>query len=506
MLLVQIDAILETMALAQGRDLSEVCREVLEAGVANTFQVVRDFEARYGSNLIAERIAAVRPVIPIDAVARMVDAQNLLVRDLGKRIREGIASELGQSITQGEGIAKATRRLRQQLEAQDWQLERIARTEISNAMNVGHEAAIGQVAGSFPELDLKKQWSAHLDRRTSARCRGLDGDVVDHDANFHADDGWTGPYAPAHPNCRSRVVPYTDRWGGKRQRSPEEKARDEAAYQAQAAASKAARAEARAKARQEAKATAASKGKKPKKPKKVAPVAVPQAGGPGLPGVPLPPQKGGPAVANAIKVATSDPTSRAAQRALKVIDELHGDGVLPAIPFKVTAKGKILGGYGHNPYADTASHIELSRKGKTPELTMAHEVGHFLDHKALGGKGFATGTPGPDVDVDRVMAAIRASQAHAGLEQLKQGGPPGLPPGMVQVGHVEYLLEPHELWARAYAQWVATKSQDARMLAQLDTHLDPNALYKGRQWAHADFQPVLEAFDMLMENRGWTRT
>lgn len=491
------------MVRAQGRELSEVCREVLEAGVANTFEVVREFEGRYGSSAIAERIAAVRPVIPIDAVARMVDAQNLIVEGLAERIREGIAAELGQSITQGEGIAKATRRLRQHLEAQDWQLERIARTEISNAMNVGHEAAIGQVAGSFPELGLRKQWSAHLDGRTSARCRSLDGDVVDHDKDFHADDGWTGPYASAHPNCRSRVVPWSDRWGGKRQRSPEEKARDEAAYQAEAAAAKAARAEARKAQRLVAK----SKQPKPKKAKRPAPGAPVSA-------VPTPAKRGGTAVASAVVVSAVDKTSSAARRALAVIDQVHGDGVLPTIPLVVTGKKKTLGGYSFT-HGGTASDIELSKHGSHPELTMAHEVGHFLDHHGIGKPGtFATTDKyGQDPYMARVMASIRGTAAHAQLDgwrgQVETIWPDatGAPARYgISTAHTAYLLRDEELWARAYAQYIATKSGDATMRTQLESIRGELSPYAARQWADDDFEPVLAAMDSLMENRGWSRS
>lgn len=275
LLLVQIDAILETMARAQGGDLAEACREAMAAGASNTFTVVQDFERRFGDAAVAERLAAVRPVFPVEAFARITNEQNLILEGLSTRLREGIASELGTSIALGEGIAKATRRLRQHVEGEAWQVERIARTEINAAMNAGHEAAINQAATSFPELGLSKQWSAHLDRRTSAICRQLDGDVVPHDAEFNA-DGWSGRYPPAHPNCRSRVQPYAERWGGKQQRSPEAKARDEQAYQAQRAAATAARAEERKRARQAEKAKKPAKVKATKKSKAgTAPAPVP---------------------------------------------------------------------------------------------------------------------------------------------------------------------------------------------------------------------------------------
>jgi SPP1 gp7 family putative phage head morphogenesis protein len=54
-------------------------------------------------------------------------------------------------------------------------------------------------------LVTHKQWVSVLDASTSSICRQLNGEIVEIGKPFS-----TGDYAcPAHPNCRSRIVPVT---------------------------------------------------------------------------------------------------------------------------------------------------------------------------------------------------------------------------------------------------------------------------------------------------------
>lgn len=70
---------------------------------------------------------------------------------------------------------------------------------------------------------------------------------------------------------------------------------------------------------------------------------------------------------------------------------------------------------------------------------------------------------------------------------------------------VSYLLEPRELFARAYAQYVAVRSGDLRLLTQL--HEVRRDLIVGmvyhQQWDQEDFLPVLAAFDWALRWQRW---
>lgn len=64
----------------------------------------------------------------------------------------------------------------------------------------------------------------------------------------------------------------------------------------------------------------------------------------------------------------------------------------------------------------------------------------------------------------------------------------------------EYYLRPREMFARAYAQYIALRSGDEVMLDQI---LRRKADFPGTQWDDADFGPVAKAFDELFTARRW---
>lgn len=208
----QVEAVMAALTAQQAGSLRESVAAVLERGATQGRDEIADLEARLGDSRVAELITAIQPVIPAEATAAIASAPNLLITKFTGEVQVVVARTLAQSVLQGESTAQAARRLNQAMGGERWKAERIARTEINQAMNVGHHAVIDQVAQTFPEMGLKKQWSAHLDLRTSRRCRGLHLTIEDSGGLFRARDGWQGLHPPAHPNCRSRVVAYSPRW------------------------------------------------------------------------------------------------------------------------------------------------------------------------------------------------------------------------------------------------------------------------------------------------------
>ena len=182
-----------------------------EIGASQMLAEMAGLEAAFGTAEAAGRIGAIAPVIPAHTVAQLADPTRLLLYEFGDRVYAGVARELAVAVVQGEGARDAARRLRGEIEGQDWQLLRIARTEMNNAANVGHEAAIAQVNETYPDLEMKKQWLARLDGRESEVCRALNGQVRA-DGEFFEALGWRGLHPAAHPNCRSRLVPWRQAW------------------------------------------------------------------------------------------------------------------------------------------------------------------------------------------------------------------------------------------------------------------------------------------------------
>jgi hypothetical protein len=157
-------------------------------------------------------------------------------------------------------------------------------------------------------------------------------------------------------------------------------------------------------------------------------------------------------------------------------------------------------------------------------LSMAHEYGHFIDNKfsnpGQNKNSFASklavlnkGHSSNDKHMEAVMNAIAASNATNGLKALRgkgkvqvESGTPGQKINVpVSEKHLDYLLSPHEQFARAYAQYVAHKSKSPGMLAALDNMRNaetPGHAYHHTQWQDDDFKPIHDAMDKLFEARG----
>ncbi|MCW0218379.1 MAG: phage minor head protein [Prosthecobacter sp.] len=177
------------------------------------------------------------------------------------------------------------------------------------------------------------------------------------------------------------------------------------------------------------------------------------------------------------------------EKVLEIIDNVHGDGPLTDIPVG-NKPGKALG-FFRGIQSGKAIEIQYLRpkKGKAyihPELTLAHEIGHWLDHSGQGTGIFATNNLATELAT--WWKAIQDSQAFKGFDSLSGG-------------QKIYYKSPREAWARSYAQFIAEESGDATLLghvADILTEPLPN-----RQWETADFAPIRDEMRKVFESRGW---
>lgn len=164
--------------------------------------------------------------------------------------------------------------------------------------------------------------------------------------------------------------------------------------------------------------------------------------------------------------------------------------------------------------------------------TLIHELAHFLDHKGLGDdpERFASVV---DQALNGWRAAIRNSAAVQTLQEMAifdqtrgqwsifeddQGRQLVWNPNQA---FVVYALDPRELFARSYAQWVALRSGDDQLLDGVMAGLvipqppegtpwtlaaDSRSPGHPSQWVAEDFEPIAAAFDELFASLGVLRT
>ena len=202
------------------------------------------------------------------------------------------------------------------------------------------------------------------------------------------------------------------------------------------------------------------------------------------------------------------PRGQAMRDAVAVINRVHQDGRLPIIP---VTHASFRDRHGQFSLHGTDIAIQINLVGPQVELSTVHEVGHFLDHSGLGRPHqFASENHGV---LDRWRTAVRQSRNIARLAPLLGAGTGAaetLPGGtMVEYGvdqdYLHYLLQPRELWARSYAQFITVKSDDPKLRRQLAGLQERPAqmFYYGEQWDGDDFLPILASIEAIFRDLGW---
>lgn len=187
---------------------------------------------------------------------------------------------------------------------------------------------------------------------------------------------------------------------------------------------------------------------------------------------------------------------------LKLIDAVHSADIPRLVQVEFTHDQR----WGHGSYdgrsAAAFSRITVSRAGEHPELTLVHEVGHFLDDQALGHPGRFASLASPWMSnwAEAVRQSAAVERLQIGLAESRSNESVG---GLGLTSYLINLLRPYELWARSYAQYIATRSGDSRLIAQVSNvrqHAEPLG---AQQWSDHDFETVMYTIDDLFEVRGW---
>lgn len=209
---------------------------------------------------------------------------------------------------------------------------------------------------------------------------------------------------------------------------------------------------------------------------------------------------------------------------LSLIEQVHD---LPATTRKVTTQMRKVP-IGENTLGDFTRgfgpriRIVTSADEVSQARTFIHEFGHFIDNQVFypnNVRSYATemanglielgkvskktrGEIGGDL-LEQFMLKVKQTKAYESLQRIKDGTITSLSSGgkqwAVNAKHAKYLLEPPELWARAYEQYIATKTNSAALLETIDK--GAKGAYK-RYWSTEEFLPIMKEMDKVFDQLG----
>lgn len=238
-----------------------------------------------------------------------------------------------------------------------------------------------------------------------------------------------------------------------------------------------------------------------------------------------PPQLG----VSARSAIASSPGKRAqihegVEHALDQIEKVHRipAGMTP-VPIKTSsANANYLGVYESSVLDSAPRAIRIKPSGDHHAGTTTHEFGHYLDHQAnlvgqnervsaagsfvRSGSGtraaFGTSPVGrQDPLMQAFFDAVDASPTKRALVEARQDR------SLTRHGreHAQYLDTKVEVWARAYHQWIATRSGSERMLGEIIRTRAKGGTSLLSQWGDDEFGPIAEALDAIFRNKGLLR-
>lgn len=197
------------------------------------------------------------------------------------------------------------------------------------------------------------------------------------------------------------------------------------------------------------------------------------------------------------------------------IEGLHGvPAGSPDVTFHVLSNAAEEGNFVRlldNQTGDFLSYISI-QDGTQNLNTVAHELGHYMDWADIGtaSGGYGTGAWAAEAGLSGVsqelLPVMEALYATPEIESLIAMQAAAVEQGALVydgvrlqgsriAAHTEYLLRPREVFARAYAQFVAVESGNTAMLSELAAMQIPNprmAMIK-YVWSDAVFEPVQAA-------------
>jgi hypothetical protein len=196
------------------------------------------------------------------------------------------------------------------------------------------------------------------------------------------------------------------------------------------------------------------------------------------------------------------------KESLKAIDSVHGDGDLLNIPFEKASRKRYLAAF-HSTIDGRPVKIDLAQKeALTAAFNITHEIGHYLDLYVIGQKGIFGSIQAGSAVAPLLKAAQKTNTVKTLQKMLDDGfyfsGETKIPVSPGLRVHIQYLLRPKEIWARAYSQFIAKRGVSTKMKKALQHWLDyENGTNIPAHWKDADFTAMEKEIEKMMFDLKW---
>jgi SPP1 gp7 family putative phage head morphogenesis protein len=451
--------------------------------------------------------------VPTAAIERAV-AASTLIAGLPAQAQEAVGNALASGLAQGKNPRAVATMMREALGGNLTRALTISRTETLRS----YREASREVYLANTDVLMGQQWISALDRRSCPACIALHGKV------FPLDE-----VMAAHPNCRCTTAPAP--------RSPRElglgdvpgvppiedgvawfRRQDEATQRQILGPSKYGLFRSREITlpdlvrRRESPVWGPSTSEAGISAAKQNAAIRRQGGDGGLPTTPSPPtpppapRPAGPALFHPddtveVFAATRGVKKQAADEVrdgLQAIGEvlrLPRSGVAERITIKYVNAENYAGEYSARAILSQrrvlSSEIKISSRANNRSATFVHEYGHYMDTELLN---IGTQAIGAESELAAWLNVVKGTRNYAEIRESS-----------LSATNKAYFLGADELFARAFAQYVARKTGRTKLMQEVRMAWDWVERRHGvmPQWTDADFAPIEAALDDLFRKRGW---
>ena len=199
------------------------------------------------------------------------------------------------------------------------------------------------------------------------------------------------------------------------------------------------------------------------------------------------------------------PLKNTAETVFTEIEKIHGFPLLSKMDI-IQVNAKVFDGEFEYMKLSRGIRIKISSNTQNKEFTLLHEIGHIIDNQATGVRGINETGSLKNVFLD-ILKSIEQTDLTKRLRVMQTSGRFEYKNKLRKIGtkdyeRLNYLLQPKELWARAYSQYISMKSGNKDLLNQLNWEERSQTIFK-TQWLENDFKMITFELEKFLIKNKW---